>query len=155
MPNFKYAAKDNSGRAMTGFFEAVDYAAAVDMLRKQGLIIVSVKESGKTKASARASILERFRSGELQVVLSSQLADEGLDVPRLDRLVLAAPSKARGRTVQRLGRIMRCHPGKVAPVLFDLVDSAVGPLRWQAVQRQRAYAELLGVQPEARKAAHG
>ena len=110
---------------------------------------------GKTKASDRASILERFRSGSLRVVLSSQLADEGLDVPRLDRLVLAAPSKARGRTVQRLGRIMRCHPGKVAPVLFDLVDSAVGPLRWQAVQRQRAYAELLGVQPEARKAAHG
>jgi len=38
------------------------------------------------------------------------------------RLVLATPARAEGRTVQRLGRLMRPHPGKAAPVLFDLVD---------------------------------
>ena len=45
MPNFKYTAKDSSGKAIAGSFEAIDYASAVDMLRKQGLIIVSVNEA--------------------------------------------------------------------------------------------------------------
>ena len=53
MPNFKYIARDGSGKPVNGSFEAVDYAAAVDTLRKQGLIIVSVNASAsKSRLSA-------------------------------------------------------------------------------------------------------
>ena len=65
MPNFKYTAKDNSGKALTGIFEAADYAAAVDTLRKQGLIIVSVKESGKTKLSSMSFGKKKIKIDDL------------------------------------------------------------------------------------------
>jgi len=99
-----------------------------------------------TGKRARREILERFRAGELPVVCATQLADEGLDVPKLDRVVLATPSRAQGRTIQRLGRLMRPAPGKAQPVLYDLVDRRVGVLRNQWRRRQEAYRKVLGVQ---------
>ena len=76
-------------------------------------------------------------------------ADEGLDIARLERLVLATPARAEGRTVQRLGRLMRPHPGKREPVLYDLVDADDRSQR-QFRARVRAYRRVLG--PSAVKA---
>ena len=99
--------------------------------------------TGEAKKEDRQAILDRFRAGELSVVCATQLADEGLDVPRLDRIVLATPSRAEGRTIQRLGRIMRPHADKEPPILYDLVDSS--PIaRSQQYARRCAYREVLG-----------
>ncbi len=97
---------------------------------------------GAVKKTERKEILERFRGGELPVVVASTLADEGLDVPRMDRVILAFPSRAKGRTAQRLGRLMRPHPGKDGAVLFDVVDPAVAPLLRQFRERNRLYRHL-------------
>jgi superfamily II DNA or RNA helicase len=99
--------------------------------------------TGEAKQADRENILDRFRAGELSVVCATSLADEGLDVSRLERVVLATPSRAEGRTIQRLGRLMRPFPGKERPVLYDLVDSS--PIaRSQQYARKRAYREVLG-----------
>ena len=45
MPNFKYAAKDQDGKAVTGVLESADRQGAIAELRKKDLIIVSVSES--------------------------------------------------------------------------------------------------------------
>ncbi len=97
---------------------------------------------GAVKKSERRQILDDFRSGKVRVVVASTLADEGLDVPRLDRIVLAFPSRAKGRTIQRLGRLMRPHPDKQKAVLFDLVDRNVPPLYRQYQERKRLYKSL-------------
>ena len=94
----------------------------------------------KTK---RREAMDRFRSGALKVVCATSLADEGLDISRLERLVLATPARAESRTIQRLGRLMRPHPGKGTPVLYDLVDSD-GLSQRQFKARQRAYRKVLG-----------
>jgi len=100
---------------------------------------------GKTTKSERESILSRFRAGELPVVVSSQLADEGLDIPIIDRVVLATPSRAEGRTVQRIGRAMRPAPGKGVPILYDLVDSH--GIAWsQQSARRAAYKRVIGAE---------
>ncbi|MDD5422641.1 MAG: type II secretion system F family protein [Candidatus Omnitrophica bacterium] len=44
MGKFKYAAKDNSGNAVTGTIEAKNRAEVIDILRKKDVIIVSVSE---------------------------------------------------------------------------------------------------------------
>jgi ERCC4-related helicase len=77
------------------------------------------------------------------VVCATSLADEGLDISRLERLVLAAPSMAEGRTIQRTGRLMRPDPGKQAPILFDLVDEDDFSQR-QFRARLRVYRRVLG-----------
>lgn len=99
---------------------------------------------GATSKTERSDILERFRKGQVRVIVASTLADEGLDVPRLDRIVLAFPGRAAGRTTQRLGRLMRPHPGKAQPILWDVVDWLVPPLRAQYLARRRLYADILG-----------
>jgi superfamily II DNA or RNA helicase len=99
--------------------------------------------TGKTSKAKRAEMLSRFREGTLPVVCATSLADEGLDVSRLERLVLATPAQAEGRTIQRLGRLMRPHPGKDTPVLYDLVDKALMARR-QFGERKRAYIKVVG-----------
>ncbi len=99
--------------------------------------------TGSTPKAHRAAILEAFRAGELRALCATSLADEGLDVASLSRLILATPARAEGRTIQRLGRLMRPHSGKGTPVLYDLVDEH--PLaRRQHSARLCAYRKVLG-----------
>jgi len=98
---------------------------------------------GKTPRKMRKDILDRFRSGDLKVLCATSLADEGLDVSRLSRLILALPSRAEGRTIQRLGRLMRPHNGKSEPMLFDFIDDhGIAKRQWYA--RRKAYKSVLG-----------
>lgn len=111
--------------------------------------------TGTVSKTKRAGILARFKEGGLSVVCATSLADEGLDVSRLERLVLATPARAEGRTIQRLGRLMRPHPGKATPVLYDLVDDAVMARR-QFSARRRAYTKVVGSGcVESAKVSHG
>ncbi len=103
----------------------------------------AVAVTGEMPHGERTKALDRFREGSLPVVCATSLADEGLDVSRLERLVLASPSRAEGRTIQRLGRLMRPHPGKQTPVLYDLVDADRLSQR-QFLARKRAYRKVLG-----------
>ena len=73
------------------------------------------------------------------------LAAPALDLPRLSRVFLAYPGRARGRTVQRLGRLMRPHAEKTDAALFDFVDRKVPLLRRHHLERRKLYAEVLGV----------
>jgi hypothetical protein len=58
---------------------------------------------GSIHKSDRCRILNAFKRGDLRVVVATTLADEGLDVQRLSRVILALPGRGRGRTIQRLG----------------------------------------------------
>jgi superfamily II DNA or RNA helicase len=99
---------------------------------------------GKLSTKKRAAILDELRAGTLRVIVATSLADEGLDVPNLARLVLCWPGKAEGRHIQRIGRILRVVAGKASPVVYDLADNKVGPLKWQAIQRAKAFVQEFG-----------
>ena len=106
MPNFKYIARDGSGKPVNGFFEAVDYAAAVDMLRKQGLVIVSVNEStAKSKAFEFSFGKKKVKTDDL-VVFSRQLAtmvDAGIPlVGALDILGDQIENKVLGEIISKI-----------------------------------------------------
>lgn len=60
------------------------------------------------------------------VVFASQVADEAVDIPRMDRLYLCAPSRNAKTIVQRIGRIERVHPDKADARVYDFVDWSVG-----------------------------
>ncbi len=101
--------------------------------------------TGQVAKERRKELLDQTRAGRLSVLVATSLADEGLDLPRLSRVFLAYPGRARGRTMQRLGRLMRPHPEKAGAALFDFVDRRVPILRRHHVERRRLYAEVLGV----------
>ena len=91
----------------------------------------------------RAALLDAFKAGALRCVVATSLADEGLDVPRLDRIVLASPVRSASAAEQRLGRCLRPCADKAPPALYDLVDD-FGPLLGQARARRGVYRRVLG-----------
>ena len=95
--------------------------------------------TGKVAQKKRNQILHDFRRGKIQCVLATQLADEALDVPRLNRVMLVYPGKHDGRLVQQIGRAMRKNPEKKDAVVYDVVDGRVGPFREQWRQRKKFY----------------
>lgn len=74
---------------------------------------------------------ERDRASQRRIILSTYcMAKEGLDIPRLDTLILATP---KGDIVQASGRVQRKHPDKNVPLIVDVVDtfSVFERLRWK------------------------
>ena len=73
-------------------------------------------------------------------VLLSTLADEAMDIPRLDRLHLVFPQKNAGLVTQQVGRVEREHDDKIAALIYDYADLKVGPLQNQwRVRRREVY----------------
>jgi superfamily II DNA or RNA helicase len=74
----------------------------------------------QTKARERKQVLERFHSGEYSIVVTSQVLNEGVDVPAANvGIVLSGTSTIR-ENVQRLGRLLRKHGDKQA-ILYEVV----------------------------------
>ncbi len=95
--------------------------------------------TGKVSKKKRKGAIDDLRGGKLPVVVATSLADEGLDLPRLSAVFLASPQRARGTTVQRLGRLLRLFDKK--PKLYDFVDDDVDVLASRATARRRVFKE--------------
>ena len=94
---------------------------------------------GKIKKADREIALEQMRNKEKHILLATyQLAKEGLDVPCLDRLLLATPVKDYAIVVQSVGRIARVCDGKCEPVVYDYVDD-IGFLQGMWKKRCTSY----------------
>lgn len=79
---------------------------------------------GKTKKDKREKAIQEVRDGKVKVLFATYgLAKEGLDIPRLDRLILASPHRDKATIIQSVGRIERKFANKVNPICFDLVDN--------------------------------
>ena len=94
---------------------------------------------GEVSPKRRAEVLAAM-SRDGGAVFATTVADEGLDLPRLDTVVLATPTGNTARIEQRIGRALRpvaSNPDK-RPIVFDLVD-AWGPYRGAWRKRRRLY----------------
>jgi superfamily II DNA or RNA helicase len=74
----------------------------------------------QTKVKERKQILERIHSGEYTVVVTSQVLNEGVDVPAASVGIVLSGSGTTRENVQRLGRILRKYKDKQA-VLYEVV----------------------------------
>lgn len=86
-------------------------------------------------------------------LILSTLADEALDIPRLDRLHLPFPQKNPGLVTQQVGRVERKHPDKKDAIIFDYADMNVGPLEKQWRVRRFEVYEVRGYKITTRKVA--
>jgi superfamily II DNA or RNA helicase len=110
------------------------------LLRARGLRAQAL--TGRLPKRKREAILSGARIGEIDVIVGTQLLDEGIDLPALSRVVLAWPARSEGRIVQRIGRALRVHEGKSQPIVFDVTDRGVSVLKYQAFQRRRIFARV-------------
>lgn len=87
-------------------------------------------------------ILEAMNSGDMDVLFAVDIAKEGLDIPRLDRLFLVAGGRNAGEVEQKIGRVQRPFPGKSGAVVYDLVDEKIGVFKAQHWARRKVYKSL-------------
>lgn len=73
MANFIYKAKDLKGELHEGDLESADEHSAVSLLRKKGLVVISVKIKGPSKFNVLNKLIYRVGFGEL-VTMTRQLA---------------------------------------------------------------------------------
>src|SRR6185503_637290 len=83
----------------------------------------------------RVKAIEGFRSGETPVLVSSQVLDEGFDVPDAEVAIVVGGSSSARRHVQRIGRVLRPREGKRARV-YELAVSDSTEVKY--VERRRA-----------------
>lgn len=133
---------------------AVDFGRSVLMLtnrktavadltaRLRALGVDAVGLTSEDSKDHRAEVLRKARIGIVRCVIATQLADEGLDVPALDTLILLSGGRDQGLAEQRLGRICRIG-GHATPMCFDLVDDYYGA-RKNAELRIDAYRSAYG-----------
>ena len=112
-----------AGRKSTLVF-CVDLSHVTDLtaiFRSHGIDAKFV--TGDTQKSLRSQRLDSFRNGDFPVLLNCGVFTEGTDIPNIDCILLARPTKSRNLLVQMIGRGMRLYPGKENCHIIDMVSS--------------------------------
>ena len=92
---------------------------------------------------ARRETLEKFKAGDLRCIVATSLADEGLDVPCANVLVLVCGGRNPGKVEQRTGRVLRSDGEKTHGTIYDFTDADIHPLLARhAKQRRNTYLKL-------------
>ena len=74
---------------------------------------------GSMPHDERARIISDFRAGTIQVLCNCQIVQYGFDLPALDCIVLARPTRSLALYLQMLGRGMRPEVGKQNLLVLD------------------------------------
>lgn len=121
------AVADEVGRSCLILSERVEHLETIrgllpKIMRDESALITG-KMTSKSGRAERENAVQAMRDGKLKYLFATyQLAKEGLDIPRLERLFLTTPVKDKAVVIQAIGRVARTHEGKQDPMAIDFVD---------------------------------
>lgn len=98
-------------------------------------------EKGLTQKEQK-QIIKAFRMGTYDVLLSTSVAEEGIDIPAVDLVVLYEPVPSEIRMIQRRGRTGRKNTGKMK-VLITKGTRDEG-YYWSSIHKEKKMKEQLG-----------
>lgn len=79
----------------------------------------------KTPGPERAAILARLAAGATRVVSNVGILTEGWDLPQLEVVQMARPTKSLSLYLQMVGRVMRPDPGKAGALVLDHAGNVI------------------------------
>jgi ERCC4-related helicase/ERCC4-type nuclease len=86
-------------------------------------------------------VLDNFRAGEFEVLVSTSVAEEGLDVPEVDLVLFYEPVPKGIRSIQRKGRTGRGREGRV--VVLIAKDTRDEAFFWMSRREEKRMEEEL------------
>ena len=102
----------DTAEALTDFLaESFHVRRFVGQGNKEGSPGMSQKDQQET--------LDAFRAGEFEVLVSTSVAEEGLDVPEVDLVLFYEPVPTAIRSIQRKGRTGRQEEGRVVVLMAE------------------------------------
>lgn len=97
-------------------------------------------ESGLSQKKQKA-MLEDFSQGKFNILISTSVGEEGIDIPKVDVVVFYEPVPSAIRTVQRRGRTGRLEKGKL--IVLITKDTRDEGIRWAAHHKEKRMHRLL------------
>lgn len=79
--------------------------------------------TGETPAAQRSVAVERLERGELDYIFTVDLFNEGIDIPRVNQIVMLRQTQSSIIFTQQLGRGLRKFPGKDCVVVIDFIGN--------------------------------
>lgn len=119
----------------------------VDMLEHGGIIKRLLDANGiqsefiSGASEVRVSALNSFKQGKLKVLISTNIIDEGVDISKIDVLIMLAGKKSKRQLLQRVGRSLRKKEGENKVTIYDFMDYGSKYLERHAKRRIQIYRE--------------
>ena len=119
----------------------VDRISNVSGARVEKLIGQS---KGGLKQKEQVQMLDRFRRGECNTLVSTSVGEEGLDISSTDLVIFYEPIPSEIRTIQRRGRTGRKNEGEVVILIaINTMDEAFERTAQDKEDKMRARLEKL------------
>jgi len=125
--------RDSAGQISKGLEElGIKGQIFVGQAKKKGIGFSQKKQK---------EILDKFRNGEFNILIATSVAEEGLDIPKVDEVIFYEPVPSAIRSIQRRGRTGRLEEGEVT-ILLTTGTRDEG-YRWSAHHKEkRMYRNL-------------
>ncbi|MBT6689978.1 DEAD/DEAH box helicase [archaeon] len=90
----------------------------IPQIKADNFVGQAIKDHGKgrttgLKQKEQKAMIEKFKSGEINVLVATSIAEEGLDIPEVSEVIFYEPIPSAIRKIQRAGRTARLSKGKL------------------------------------------
>ena len=96
----------------------------------------------KIAKKQRKAAMEEFKAGKLRTMIATSLADEGLDLPNVELLIMVSGGRSSQKTIQRASRALRKTDSKNCATIVDFSDKFHPIGAYHAKKRMACYREL-------------
>lgn len=116
----------------------------VNLLKEKGFkaqLFVGQRGANGMTQKKQLEIIEQFKKGDFNIMVSTSISEEGLDIPRIDNAVFFEPVPSALRSVQRRGRVGRAKTGNVYVLITKgTIDERY---HWTAYYKERRMHDAL------------
>lgn len=135
------------GKLGVCFANDIDHATKITQAFRDAGVAAELVTS-HTPDAMRSQIMRRFRARQVTMLVNVDLFGEGFDLPALEVVIMARPTKSFALYCQQFGRVLRIMEGKAWGIVIDMVGNVEHfartrglpdtPQTWSLDRRERA-----------------